>query len=58
MLSEQFEITDRHALHRRCLEEDICPRGCGPLRRVNAEERKCDVCGFRHVACKVKGPKE
>jgi hypothetical protein len=41
-------ITDEFALHERCLQEGLCPRGCGPLVQKSYKERVCPVCGFRH----------
>ena len=41
-------IQDDFAFHERCLQEGICPRGCGPLTVKSYNERKCEVCSFTH----------
>jgi hypothetical protein len=45
---EMVEILDQFALHERCLQEGICPKGCGPLSVKSYKERFCQVCGFVH----------
>lgn len=44
------EIQDLHALQQRLLENNICVNGCGPLTRVDQQNRVCPVCGFKHFA--------
>ena len=41
-------LRDKFSHHERCLQECICPRGCGPLTVKSYNERKCEVCGFTH----------
>jgi hypothetical protein len=40
------EAQDKFALFERCLEEGICPSGCGPLAPETADRRTCAICGF------------
>ena len=45
---ESLGIYDAFSLHERCLQEGVCPRGCGPLATKSYNERSCPKCGFRH----------
>jgi len=45
---ESLGIHDAFSLHERCLQEGVCPRGCGPLATKSYNERSCPKCGFRH----------
>ena len=41
-------IKDKFSHHERCLQEGVCPNGCGPLEVKSYTERACPKCGFRH----------
>lgn len=47
-VATKLNIQDRFSLHERCLQEGICPRGCGPLLSKSYKERTCPKCGFVH----------
>ena len=45
---EDIGISDQFSFHERCLQEGVCPRGCGPLKVKSFRERFCPICGFVH----------
>lgn len=45
---DSLEISDRFSFHERCLQEGVCPKGCGPLEVKSPNERICPTCRFRH----------
>ena len=63
---QELNPIDQFALHERCLQEGICPRGCGPLEVLDIELllpgspegkiRKCPVCTFTHFAANPRQP--
>ena len=45
---ESLGVLDLFAFHERCLQEGICPKGCGPLEVKSFRERACPVCHSVH----------
>jgi heterodisulfide reductase subunit C len=45
---ESLGVSDPFSFHERCLQEGICPKGCGSLEVKSYNERVCPVCHFVH----------
>lgn len=45
---ESLGISDPFSHLERCIQEGVCPRGCGELVVRSFCERVCPRCGFRH----------